>query len=126
MRIVSSSCENDARWASGFDDLAGRRELAGVAIHPKNYDGVAVFVRRVELASGRIEAEEARLPALDRFPPDMRQRPAGRVHRKNHDAVVAAVRCVDEFSRWRNGDFGPRATVNLFYAMVTPLDTIFP
>ena len=102
------NCENDARRASGFHDLAGRRELAGFAIDLKGDDGVTVFVRRVELASGRIESEEARLPALNRFPTDMGQHPARVVDAKYDDAVVSTVRCVYEISRSRDGDFRTR------------------
>ncbi len=70
---------------------------------------MAVLVRRVEMARVRRQAEEARLPAPRRLPAHRRDRAVVRVHRADHDAVVPAVRGVEELSRRQNHDLGRRA-----------------
>src|SRR4051794_39414062 len=54
---TSGSGEDDAGRTSGLDNLAGRRELAGVLIDAETHNVVALQIGHIERAAGRIEAE---------------------------------------------------------------------
>src|SRR6188472_1199883 len=95
--------DGDWRWA--VDDLVGCAEAAGFRITAKDHDRVGALVRRQEPVSTRVEAETARALPLRRLMPDQRQPIAA--GREDRDAVVAAVRCVDEATIRRDDDLRP-------------------
>src|SRR2546427_540831 len=103
---ASGAREDDAGRAPRFHHLAGRRQLAGFLIDPESDDVVAFQVCRVEQLPGRIEGEKARRMALRRLPAHWRKHPARRIDTEGHDAVVPAVRYIDEITRRRDFDFG--------------------
>src|SRR5262245_15338096 len=106
MLPASSRSENDAGWASCFHHLAGRRELAGRLIDLERDDAVALQVCRVEQVARRIEGEKTRRAALRRIPGKGCEPTIRRIDTEDDDAVVPAVRDVDETSRARDFDFG--------------------
>src|SRR5205085_11797536 len=102
----SRAREDDAGRAPGLHHRASRRQLAGGLIDPERDDGVALEVGRVEQAAGRIEGEEARGMALRRLPGYRREPSVRRIDAEGRDAVVPAVRHVDEIARRRDLDLG--------------------
>src|SRR6266516_4938541 len=101
-----ASREGDADRAAGLHDLAGRGELAAGPVDAERDDGVAALVGRIEEAARRVETEVARLLAPGQLPADRREPAAVRVNGEDGDAVVPAVRAVDEAPGWRDADLG--------------------
>src|SRR5262249_19811123 len=75
-------------------------------IDPEGDDVVALQVGRVKHAAGGVEGEEARRVPARRLPVYWREPPGRSVDAEGHDAVVPAVRDVDEAPGRRDLDFG--------------------
>src|SRR5262250_3717119 len=92
----SVSPEHDARRTPRLHDLAGGRELARSLIHAERDDRIAVLIRGVEERAGRLDGEEARRLALRRLPAHRCEHARCRVDGEDGEAVVSAIRSIDE------------------------------
>src|SRR5262249_12251241 len=88
--------EHDGDRAPIFDHLASGSERPGVGVDAKRHDRVALLVGRIKEAAGRIETDEAGNAALCGLPAGRLQQSVACVGSKDGNAVVAAVRAVDE------------------------------
>ena len=83
-----------------FQQIAVLDELAGLFVNAECCDGIAVLVADQQKLSRRINAEISRPVAARGFVADQTQLAGAFVNRIDNDAVMAAIRSVQEFSRW--------------------------
>jgi len=99
-----SARKDNAAGAADLDDLTRRGERSVALIDAKGDDRVGVLVGGVKKGGRRVECEEARSPAMRRYPVDRGQGSVGTVDCKDDDTVVTAVRAINKTSGWRDRD----------------------
>src|SRR5258705_1554467 len=99
--------KNHVHGRANLKDRPRRCETAGLLIDPKDDDRAGILVAGDEEPAGWVDRKTARRLALRRDAPAGRERPLCRVDAENCDAVVAAVRGVDELAVRMRGDLRP-------------------
>src|SRR5262249_20015766 len=105
-RSLRDRHELDADRRGDLDRLAGWRELAGRHVDSENDERAGVLILREEELTGRIDREVAGSPPLCGLVAYRRQLSGPGVDREDGDAVVAAVRAVEELARGVDVDLG--------------------
>ncbi len=97
--------EHDRHRRDRADHVPGRDKSPRGLVDPELDDGVSLLVGGVEPSTAWIDGKVAREVDARRGVADRRQQAAGRVDPEPRDAVVPAVRSVEELARGMDGDF---------------------
>src|SRR5436309_3410346 len=99
--------KNYVHGRSDLKNSSRRRETAALLIDTKDDDGAGVLIAGDEKPPRRVDGKSARRLALRRGAAGGGQRALGRVDAENRDAVVTAVRRVEELPAGVGGELRP-------------------
>src|SRR5687767_1415597 len=92
--------EPDCGGCADSDGVAGGLQPAGGLVDAEDDDRVGALMSHEEVGAGRVDPESAGRVSLGRLRLNERQTAGGRIDAEYRDAVVAAVRPIEERPRW--------------------------